>query len=112
MQVSGVIPDDVGARRSGEIKKRSLVDSWVIGVDGYNLNRRVGGGRQGQGYRCRDDEFVVVLEVQHETVTERDPLYRTASNPVLNQFLFGHAFTLLATRHLHKTCNATRADIG
>jgi hypothetical protein len=30
---------------------------------------------------------------------------------VLNQFLFGHALTLLSTRHLHKTCNVTRADM-
>jgi len=88
--------------------RSSTAGSWVYG---YNLNRRVRGGRQGQGYRCRDDEFVVILKVQHQTVMERDPLYRTASNPVLNQFLFGHAFTLLATRHLHKTCNATPADM-
>jgi hypothetical protein len=83
----------------------------VVGVDGNNLNRRRGGGRQSQANRRRDDEFVVILEVQHETITEHDPLYRTALNPVFDQFLVGHTFTLVATRHLHKPCIVSRADM-
>src|ERR1700730_5822214 len=64
VQISGVIPSDIRARRSGEIEQRSLLDCWIVGVNGNNLDRRAGGSRQGQGYRCRDDEFVVVLEGQ------------------------------------------------
>jgi len=53
------------------------------------------GLRQGEVERHRDDEFVVVVQVQHQTVAEHDPLDHTSPDP-----RFGHFFTLVrrATR--------------
>lgn len=98
MQMSVVIADGIGALFPGKIEKRSRLEGSVIRIDPDNLDSRGLRCGQGQLQRHRDDEFVVILEVQHKTVAEPDSLHRTVLKPMRDQFLFDHVCTLDALR--------------
>jgi hypothetical protein len=86
----------MAAGRSREVEQRLLFASDRLGVDEHRLFNVASGGGQRQVERHGDDEFVVV-QAQHQTVAEHDPLDEASSDP-----RFRHFLTLASAETAHK----------
>ena len=107
MQAAVLVPTRVGTCRSGKVEQRPMLGLGGSRIDEDDLFVVSGGLRQGEVKRHRDDEFVVFVQVQHQTVAEHDPQDHASPDP-----RFGHFFTLVRRATAHKAFGVGFRNIG
>src|SRR5258705_6158657 len=107
MQAAVLVPTRVATCRSGKVEQGPMLGLGGSRIDEDDLSVVSRGLRQGEVERHRDDEFVVAVQVQNQTVAERDPLDHTSPDP-----WFGHFFTLVRRTTAHKAFGRGFRSIG